>query len=103
MWPPERKNDALPTTPSVPGLRRGGITAIDDLKACQSALEKEVAERAAAGIGARGERSDPYPFVVDLRGVDQFRTLAGLLSARGHPARVADKVLGLIVRYAERV
>jgi membrane dipeptidase len=30
----------------------------------------------AAGIGAKGERADTYPFVVDLRGVDRFRKLA---------------------------
>lgn len=82
----------------------GGITAIDDLGVYQAALEKEIAERVAAGIGAKGERNDTYPFVVDLRGVDQFRKLAGLLSARGVRARVVDKVLGLnFVRYAERV
>ena len=82
----------------------GSITAIDDLKVYQGALEKEIADRVAAGIGAKGERPDTYPFVVDLRGVDQFRTLAALLSARGHPARVIDKVLGLnFLSYARTV
>jgi len=82
----------------------GSITAIDDLNAYQAALAKEVAERAAAGIGAKGERSDTYPFVVDLRGVDQFRKLDGLLSARGHSRRVIDKVLGgNFLSYARRV
>jgi len=42
--------------------------------------------------------------VVDLRGVDQFRTLAGLLSAKGHPARVIDKILGLnFLSYAREI
>lgn len=82
----------------------GSITAIDDLNAYQAALAKEVAERAAAGIGAKGERSDTYPFVVDLRGVDQFRKLASLLAARGHSGRVIDKVLGgNFLSYARRV
>ena len=61
----------------------GSVTGIDDLAAYQSHLEHEVAERAASGIGAKGERADTYPFVKDLRGVEQFRKLAGLLAARG--------------------
>lgn len=82
----------------------GSITAIDDLKVYQGALEKEIADRVAAGIGAKGERPDTYPFVVDLRGVDQFRTLAGMLSAKGHPARVIDKILGLnFLSYAREI
>ena len=36
-----------------------------------------------AASGATGERADTYPFVVDLRGVDQFRKLERLLRARG--------------------
>ncbi|MBP8245889.1 MAG: membrane dipeptidase [Phenylobacterium sp.] len=82
----------------------GAITAIDDLAAYQGALEKEIAERQAAGIGAKGERADTYPFVVDLRGVDQFRKLSGLLAARGIKPRVIDKILGSnFVDYAQRV
>ncbi|CAN5827790.1 dipeptidase [soil metagenome] len=82
----------------------GAITAIDDLAAYQSALEQEIAGRQAAGIGAKGERADTYPFVVDLRGVDQFRKLVGLLAARGIKPRVIDKVLGSnFVDYAGRV
>ncbi|MES2340532.1 MAG: membrane dipeptidase [Pseudomonadota bacterium] len=82
----------------------GSVTAIDDLAAYQGALEKEIAERQAAGIGAKGERADTYPFVVDLRGVDQFRKLAALLAARGIKPRVIDKVLGRnFVDYAGRV
>jgi len=82
----------------------GGITTVDDLGLYQTALDKEHNERVAAGIAAKGERSDTYPFTVDLRGVDQFRQLQGLLAARGVSARVIDKILGLnFVRYAERV
>ncbi|WP_340645433.1 membrane dipeptidase [Phenylobacterium sp.] len=81
----------------------GSVTGIDDLAAYQGALEKEIAERQAAGIGAKGERADTYPFVVDLRGVDQFRKLARLLAARGVKPRVIDKILGSnFVDYAAR-
>ena len=73
----------------------GDVTAIDDLDAYQSHLAQEVADRAKAGIGAKGERSDTYPFVVDLRGVDQFRKLAGLLKARGYSQGRIDKIMGL--------
>ena len=65
----------------------GSVTQIDDLHAYESALAKEIAERRAAGISATGERPDTYPFVVDLRGPDQFRTLARLLAAKGYSPR----------------
>jgi transketolase len=54
----------------------------------------EVPKHFAAGIGARGERADTFPFVVDLRGVEQFHKLAGLMSARGYSSARVDKVLG---------
>lgn len=72
----------------------GDVSGIDDLKAYQAHLEHEVAERAAAGIGATGERADTYPFVADLRGVGQFEKLAGLLERRGNKAARIDKLLG---------
>jgi membrane dipeptidase len=79
----------------------GEVTAIDDLEAYRSRLAAEIAGRAAAGIGAKGERADTYPFVVDLRGVDQFRKLERLLRARGYGAARIDKILGLnFVAYA---
>ena len=82
----------------------GDVTAIDDLKAYQTHLAEEVAGRAKAGIGAAGERADTYPFVVDLRGVDQFRKLAALLSVRGFTGRRIDKIMGLnFVAYAREV
>jgi membrane dipeptidase len=72
----------------------GSVTPIDDLEAYKAHLAKEIADRAKAGIGATGERADTWPFVVDLRGVDQFRKLERLLAARGHsPARI-EKILG---------
>ena len=73
----------------------GDVTGIDDLSAYQAHLAKEVADRAAAGIGAKGERADTYPFVVDLRGVEQFRKLHGLLKARGYSTGRIEKIMGL--------
>lgn len=72
----------------------GSVTGIDDLQAYQSVLAREVAARQSAGIGARGERADTYPFVVDLRGEGQFRRLAALLHARGHRQARIEKILG---------
>jgi membrane dipeptidase len=82
----------------------GSVTAIDNLAAYQADLAEEVAERAKAGIGARGERADTYPFVVDLRGVDQFRKLDRLLAAKGYSEARRDKILGLnFQRFAREV
>ncbi|WP_336207213.1 dipeptidase [Nonomuraea sp. LPB2021202275-12-8] len=73
----------------------GTITAIDDLDAYRDRLAVHVAERRAAGAAAAGERSDTFPFVVDLRGVDQFRQLARLLDERGFSSTRIEKILGL--------
>ncbi|ABQ69234.1 peptidase M19 [Rhizorhabdus wittichii DC-6] len=82
----------------------GDVTAIDDLKAYEATLAKEIAERRAAGISAAGERPDTYPFVVDLRGPDQFRTLARLLQAKGYGSARIEKILGAnFLRYAETI
>jgi membrane dipeptidase len=82
----------------------GGTTPIDDLEAYRTALAREVADRRAAGISAQGERQDTYPFVVDLRGPEQFRELARLLEARGHTTGRIEKILGAnFVRYARDV
>ena len=70
------------------------VTTVDDLARFREHTAKEIAARKAAGIGAAGEGPDTLPFVVDLRGVDQFRKLVSLLAARGFtPARI-DKILG---------
>ena len=54
--------------------------------------------------GRRLAKRTRRPFVMDLRGPDQFRKLAGLLRARGHSQRVIDKVMGKnFVSYAGRV
>ncbi len=82
----------------------GYVSQIDDLKRYETALAKEIAERRAAGISATGERPDTYPFVVDLRGPDQFRKLIGLLSARGYSSTRIEKIMGLnFLRHAESV
>jgi membrane dipeptidase len=82
----------------------GDVSAIDDLAAYRSRLAAEIAGRAAAGIGAKGERADTYPFVVDLRGPDQFHKLARLLKAKGYSERRIDKILGLnFLAYAREI
>ncbi|WP_027347204.1 dipeptidase [Hamadaea tsunoensis] len=82
----------------------GPVTAIDDLDAYRERLAEHVAQRQAAGVGAAGERADTFPFVVDLRGVDQFRKLIGLLEDRGYTADRIEKIMGRNFHaYAERV
>jgi len=73
----------------------GSVSQIDDLNAYQAALAKEIAERKAAGISAAGERPDTYPFVVDLRGPQQFHKLAQLLAQKGYSSGRIEKILGL--------
>jgi membrane dipeptidase len=82
----------------------GSVTTIDDLDAFRAHTAADVAERAKSGIGAAGERADTLPFVIDLRGPDQFRKLAGLLRARGHSQARIDKILGLnFIAFAREV
>ena len=80
------------------------MTAIDDLDAYSVTLAEEVAARARAGVSAAGERPDTFPFVVDLRGVGQFRTLFRLLEERGYrEERIAKIMGGNFLAYADRV
>ena len=72
----------------------GGVTTIDDLGQYQAHLTQEITERRAAGISATGERPDTYPFVVDLRGPEQFHKLARLLKAKGYSSGRVEKILG---------
>ncbi len=82
----------------------GTVTQIDDLKAYEAVLAKEIAARQAAGISAKGERPDTYPFVVDLRGPDHFRKLASLLRAKGYSTARIEKILGgNFLTYAETI
>lgn len=82
----------------------GDVSQIDDLDVYKAQLAKEIAKRRAAGISAAGERPDTYPFVVDLRGPDQFRKLARLLKEKGYSETRIEKILGLnFLRYAELI
>ena len=82
----------------------GSATPVDDLDAYRADLAAHVAERARAGVGAAGERADTYPFVLDLRGVEQFRTLIRLLEQAGYrEERIAKIMGGNFLGYAERV
>ncbi|RZJ86106.1 MAG: peptidase M19, partial [Brevundimonas sp.] len=82
----------------------GSVATIDDMEAYRSAIAIEHEERKAAGIAAKGERADTHPFIIDLRGPDQFRKLTRMMEAKGHKPRVIEKVLGAnFVSYADRV
>jgi membrane dipeptidase len=82
----------------------GSTTAIDDLEAYKSVLAAEVAARRQAGVSAAGERPDTLPFVVDLRGVNQFRELAARLERRGYSTARIEKIMGQnFLRYAREV
>ncbi len=72
----------------------GSVTSIDDLDGYRARNLKENAARTKAGIAAPGEGPGVFPFVVDLRGVDQFRKLARLLTARGFSGGRIEKILG---------
>lgn len=82
----------------------GTVTSIDDLEAYKSHLAAEIAARRAAGISAKGEAPDTFPFVVDLRGVGQFHELADRLQRRGYTSGRIEKILGRnFLRYAQDV
>ncbi|MEV7890437.1 dipeptidase [Streptomyces sp. NPDC002817] len=82
----------------------GPVTAIDDLDAYRAHLAEHVTRRQQAGVSAAGERADTFPFVVDLRGVDQFRELIRLLERRGFSTERIEKIMGRnFVDYARRV
>jgi membrane dipeptidase len=55
-------------------------------------------------VSAAGERPDTLPFVVDLRGVQQFHDLAARLGERGYSSARIEKILGQnFLRYAREV
>ena len=82
----------------------GSVTAVDDLKGYMAVLAKENEERRKAGISAAGERPDTVPFVVDLRGVNQFYSLADRLQKKGYSTGRVEKILGQnFLRYAKDV
>jgi membrane dipeptidase len=73
----------------------GGTTQVDDMAAFRARMREEVAQRRAAGIGARGENPDTLPFVEQLSGPDQFRRLIALLERRHYGGRRIEKIMGL--------
>ena len=83
----------------------GSVTPIDDLEAYRSHLAGgDRRSGPEAAWAPTGERADTYPFVVDLRGVDQFRKLERLLSARGYSQVRIEKILGRnFLAYAREV
>jgi membrane dipeptidase len=82
----------------------GSVTPIDDLVLYQGFLTKQIEDRAKTGLGATGERPDTYPFVIDLRGVDQFRKLEGLLKAKGYNEARIEKIMGKnFLRFAKEI
>jgi membrane dipeptidase len=82
----------------------GSVTSIDDLDAYRATLAEHVAQRQAAGVSAAGERADTLPFVIDLRGVNQFYELIRLLEQRGYRESRIEKILGTnFVNYARRI
>lgn len=82
----------------------GPTTAIDDLDAYRVTLAEHVAQRAAAGVGAAGERADTLPFVLDLQGAGQFHKLITMLEQRGHSWSRIEKIMGRnFIEYASRI
>ena len=82
----------------------GSVPQIDDMPGYLNALQKEVEQRRATGIGAAGERGDIVKFLPDLVGVNKFHRLAELLEQRGHSSTRIEKILGLnFLRTAEQI
>ncbi|MEU9882149.1 membrane dipeptidase [Streptomyces phaeochromogenes] len=72
----------------------GPVSAVDNLDAYRADLAEQVTRRREAGVSATGEGDDAHPFVVVLRGVDQFHELIRLLERRGCRSERIEKVLG---------
>jgi membrane dipeptidase len=82
----------------------GSVTSIDDLNAYMDVLAKEIEKRRKAGVSAAGERPDTLPFAINLRGVNQFYSLADRLQKRGYSTGRVEKILGQnFLRYARDV
>ncbi|MEO7755161.1 MAG: membrane dipeptidase, partial [Dokdonella sp.] len=60
----------------------------------QKAFADDIAERMKAGIAAPGENTGAYTFVSEFNTARRYETIASQLSARGHPDRVIEKVIG---------
>ncbi len=80
------------------------FSAYDDMAHFKLEFAKLIAYRRQTGISAAGEAPDIYPFVDELLGPEQFRTLAARLAQRGHSPSRIDKILGLnFLRFAQSV
>lgn len=69
-----------------------GIVPLDVGGDFRTQFDAVSAQRAAAGISA--PREDTIPYVPELNTPRRLDTIADLLAARGHPARVIEKVIG---------
>jgi membrane dipeptidase len=72
----------------------GPVSAVELTEEYKKAFAEEIAQRRKAGISAPGETEAVHTFVPDLNRPARFDTLAALLSKRGQPDRVIEKVLG---------
>jgi membrane dipeptidase len=82
----------------------GDVTGIDDMNVYRGFVEKQIADRAKQGLGATGETPDTYPFVIDLRGPDQFHKLEELLKAKGYSEARIEKIMGKnFLRFAKEI
>jgi membrane dipeptidase len=82
----------------------GDVTGIDDMNVYRGFVAKQIADRAKQGLGATGETPDTYPFVIDLRGPDQFHKLEGLLKSKGYSEARIEKIMGRnFLRYAKEI
>jgi membrane dipeptidase len=72
----------------------GAISAVQLTDAYKKAFADEIAARRKQGVSAPGETTAVYTFVPDLNTPRRFETIATLLSRRGKPDRVIEKVLG---------
>ena len=87
------------------GIGTDGGTSPIDMKAFQIENAKDHARRTAAGIAApKAQSPDLLPFIPELSGPDQFRTLSKLLAARGHGSSRIEKILaGNFLRFVRDV
>lgn len=69
-----------------------GIVPLDVGGDFRDRFDEVSARRAAAGIAA--PREDTIPYVPQLNHPRRLETIAGMMSDRGHPDRVIDKVVG---------
>jgi membrane dipeptidase len=72
----------------------GPISAVELTDAYKKAFADEIAARRKQGVSAPGETTAVYTFIPDLNTPRRFEMIATLLSRRGKPDRVIEKVLG---------